>query len=187
MDAAWNEDLPLQAEWSTSELLVALREMLLRFLQVAIAPEVSLSSGNREAATTLLAGLVKTRFLPLFGTATGKIDHLKGIDTTEDPHLRVHLREQGEIDGTRLIPATEMEQFSPSLLQSVCQREEARKLFAAVDDLKESFNGAAHSLAKHFQSAPDELMWIHLEDFVEDFSSFEHPSYCLLDQSIEPS
>jgi hypothetical protein len=172
MDAAWDEGLPMLDDWSTSQLLLALKEMVLRFTLATIAPKLDLSTGDRTDAFSFLTDLANSRFLPVFGPATGKVNHLNGIDTSEDPHLIVHLREQGELDANRFILPEELNSLSPKNFREICSQENARALLTSSENLEKHFNKAAVNIASHFIPAPDELMWIHLEDFVEDFSSY---------------
>lgn len=172
MDEAWEEGLPLMDEWTTPDLLVALKEMILRYVSATVDPSIDLETPNREGAKRFLQELVRTRFYPLFGDATGTIDHLKGIDTSEDPHLRVHLREQADLDANRFIPSSEFGQFSPGQLIFACSEEESHRLLSSFDTLGSNLNEAARNIASHFLKAPEDLRLLHLEDFVEDFGMF---------------
>jgi hypothetical protein len=96
------------------------------------------------------------------------VDVLKHIDTTEDPHLRVHLREQASIESMAFITSNDLQTFNRDRWSEVCGAKATEEYLSQISST--DFQSSVAKIANHFLAAPPDLRIIHLEDFVEDLA-----------------
>lgn len=97
------------------------------------------------------------------------VDVLKHIDTTEDPHLRVHLREQQSIESSAFISASELSDMTKRRWATMCGESSMQEFVDASPDVA-AFADVVRAIAAHFTAAPEDLRILHLEDFLEDLA-----------------
>ena len=165
MDAAWSEPLPFSDDWSDEGFALGLKVLLQQLIHKVLGHPKDSPSQVEAFVRSYIQELVDSRFKPLYGSRPSiESDLLRGIRTTEDPHLRVHLREQSELDASTLISADAIPR-----LASICSLPTSF-LFEADPEFKHSLNVGVKAIARHFMTVERNsgFQTIHLNDFIED-------------------
>lgn len=165
MDKAWSEDLPFAADWSDEGFALGAKEFISQVIHRVLGDPKDSPLVKKELVREFIESLVNSRFKPLYGaTSTIKSDILKGIKTLNDPHLRVHMKEQEALDSESYVSEEAIQE-----LESICSMDSAQ-IFKEDASLRPRFDKAVTAIARHFQNpkAATGLQMIHLNDFVED-------------------
>lgn len=165
MDKAWDEALPFAADWSDEGFALGAKELISQVIQQVLGDPKDSAADKKALMRDFVQSLVNSRFKPLYGpTSTAKSDILKGIKTLNDPHLRVHLKEQEQLDQNSYISEEGVLD-----LESICSMD-SQQIFKDDPTLGPQFTKAVAAISRHFQvsDAALGLQMIHLNDFVED-------------------
>jgi hypothetical protein len=79
MDQAWNEDFPFDPNWTSEQFSVAVQYLIKRVIGEIYSPQ-------QITVENFVRKLLETRFIPLYHNSSA-VNLLKGIKTTNDPHL----------------------------------------------------------------------------------------------------
>jgi hypothetical protein len=153
MDQAWTYDLPFDPTWSSEQFSAAVQYLVQSIIRL-VYPQPG-------AAADFIRSLLQSRFIPLYHNSSA-VDLLKGINTINDPHLKVHLREQSALDVATLIPNAEA--MNVDQLCGVAQSH----FIQQSEELRAVFDDVSRHVASLFKAAPKDLRDIHLEDWIED-------------------
>jgi hypothetical protein len=190
MDAAWTESLPFASDWSDEGFILGIKVFLRDLVQAVIGNPRDSAEEISANVRKFFQELVDSRFKPLYGdSAPIHSDLLLGIKTTDDPHLRVHMREQSELDANTFITADSLPH-----LASICTIPTSH-LIDSDPSWKIQLDNSVKSLSRHFLTVDKHsaIQTIHLEDFVEDMigqavgdkSVYHYISSCLLTEESE--
>jgi hypothetical protein len=165
MDAAWTEPLPFSSEWSDEGFALGLKVLLHNLIHKVLGHPRDTPQQAGTLVNKFIQDLVDSRFKPLYGDdPTVESDLLKGIKTTEDPHLRVHLREQSELDSSAFISSDSLPH-----LRSICAIPTS-ELYESDPEFKSTLDRGVRAISRHFMTVERNsgFQIIHLNDFVED-------------------
>lgn len=165
MDKAWSENLPFAPDWSDEGFALGAKEFISQVILRVLGDPTDSPLVKKELVRDFVENLVSSRFKPLYGdTSTIKSDILKGIKTLNDPHLRVHMKEQEALDSESYVSEEAIQE-----LQSICSMD-SNQIFKEDSSLRPQFDKQVAAIARHFQNpeAAPGLQMIHLNDFVED-------------------
>jgi len=165
MDAAWSEPLPFSADWSDEGFALGLKLMIHELVNKVLGHPKDTRQQAEALTRSFIQDLVDTRFKPLYGEDPDKeSDLLKGIKTTDDPHLRVHLREQTELDASTFISKEALPE-----LTSICAIPTS-ELLEGDPEFEKALKNGVRAIARHFMAVEKRsgFQIMHLEDFVED-------------------
>ena len=192
MDKAWDEELPFAADWSDEGFALGTKEFVSQLIQRVLGESGASDAERKALVREFVENLITSRFEPLYGsTSTAQSDILKGIKTLNDPHLRVHLKEQEELDSQSYVSAEAVNE-----LESICSMDTSH-IFMEDSSLQKKFEKQVAAIAAHFEpsEASIGLQMIHLNDFIEDVigqvvgdkSVYHFLTTCMLTESADSS
>lgn len=166
MDLAWTEPLPFLPDWSDEGFLLGAKEYISTMIyKVLGSKQDSSQETKRVLVKEFVTALIDSRFKPLYGPeAPISVDILKGIKSLNDPHLRVHMREQEKLDEQVYVSKEAL-----SSLRDICSLN-TDIIFEEDVKLRPQFEKMTNAAKDHFLGVENlsGLQLIHLNDFVED-------------------
>lgn len=191
MDAAWAETLPFNDQWSDEAFAVGVRVFIRELINKVVGNPADKLAKKEATATRFIKELVDSRFVPLYGPQAPVVaDLMSHIASSDDPHIRVHLREQADLDSN-----TFMTSEAIGKLASSCRSIPESELYEAFPSWHSQLQRSTQSIAKHFRRAASlsGVQITHLEDFLEDIvgqtvgdkSVYHFLSACFLETSTE--
>lgn len=154
MDNAWETPLPLNSHLSEDQIGPIMKYFITRVIEGVY---------GKDSLSSFFSSLLATKYTPLYGHLES-VDLFAHVDSLDDPHLRVHIREQAEVDASTFLsdPDHQIDIYCP------LSPEQTKDVIRSYKEIASIFKKSVAQLINIFSSSPVYLRDMQIEDYIED-------------------